>query len=144
MRQTPPGSEPGESAGPSPGLETKMVTKKLKRREHITQVRGGSFSWILFPFIQKKETIFFRPRIPPVPHSRSRKHSRPGGRAPLALPPGGPAALTACTRTPGAPTRCTHLAEAYWRQPGFGGLCLAPQRPTACTPLLPGELPTSS
>lgn len=59
MRQTPPGSEPGESAGPSPGLETKMVAKKLKRREHITQVRGGSFSWILFPFIQKKETIFF-------------------------------------------------------------------------------------
>ena len=53
---------------------------------------GGSFSWIFFPFIQKKKkkTTFVFLAKNPIPHSRSRKSSSTGGMgAPLASHLGG-------------------------------------------------------
>lgn len=121
---------------------------------HHTLGGGGSFSWIFFPFIQKKKkkTTFVFLAKNPIPHSRSRKSSSTGGMgAPLASHLGGGSSSSEVPELPYArdPWHISPWAwglggppAGSWGQSGLGGLCVASGRPGS-PPLLPGELPIS-
>lgn len=85
--QTPPRVRTRRTCWAVPGTKDETVTKKRRQGSlSHSEVRGGSFSWIVFPFYTKRGKHCFRAKNP-VPPSRSWKSSRTQGRAPLTLQP---------------------------------------------------------
>lgn len=116
---------------------------------------GGSFSWIFFPFIQKKKKrkplLFSWPRIPfltagveraaaPVGWGLLWPHTWGGGSSSSEVPElpyaRDPWHISPWAWGLGGPP------AGSWGQSGLGGLCVASGRPGS-PPLLPGELPVS-